>query len=314
MNIEFHYHITYLLSLKAGFNQEFAYKIAYSSQFVDDNNKLLEVVDSGMNLVYCSLPTALGSIFPSTKRDIILQSFHFLPGNNPNKPMVTTANSKLANDLLDYALSKSDPYLIGISSHAFADTWAHQNFSGANSDINSLNNPFIPNIGHADAQDEPDILDAPWHDIRLDGNKMVKNSERFLDAARHLYESFYKASHGVSAKDDDLLVSLEKIFNNNRARFRFGRNLMFKRRSRMYDELAIQISGFNIPKYKADKWIIDALYSESRGHLWSKKYRWHKPDEFTSTDWWQFQEAAKTFQQQVLPTISSCRYENEIKN
>jgi hypothetical protein len=89
---------------------------------------------------------------------------------------------------------------------------------------------------------------------------------------------------------------------------------MFKRRSRMYDELAIQISGFNIPKYKADKWIIDALYSESRGHLWSKKYRWHKPDEFTSTDWWQFQEAAKTFQQQVLPTISSCSYENEIKN
>lgn len=38
MNIEFHYYITYILARQAEFDPEDAYKIAYSSQYTDDNN------------------------------------------------------------------------------------------------------------------------------------------------------------------------------------------------------------------------------------------------------------------------------------
>ncbi len=37
MNIEFHYYITKYLALSAGFEEDEAEIIAYSSQFVDDN-------------------------------------------------------------------------------------------------------------------------------------------------------------------------------------------------------------------------------------------------------------------------------------
>jgi len=39
MNIEFHYYITYILAVKARFGPEEAQTIAYSSQYVDDNNQ-----------------------------------------------------------------------------------------------------------------------------------------------------------------------------------------------------------------------------------------------------------------------------------
>lgn len=37
MDIEFHYHITFILARKAGFNTKDSYIIAYSSQYTDDN-------------------------------------------------------------------------------------------------------------------------------------------------------------------------------------------------------------------------------------------------------------------------------------
>lgn len=37
MDIEFHYYVTYLVYIKAGFNKNEAEIIAYASQYVDDN-------------------------------------------------------------------------------------------------------------------------------------------------------------------------------------------------------------------------------------------------------------------------------------
>jgi hypothetical protein len=38
MEIEFHYHITHLMALRAGFKPGDAFKIAYSSQYTYDND------------------------------------------------------------------------------------------------------------------------------------------------------------------------------------------------------------------------------------------------------------------------------------
>ena len=37
MDIEFHYYITFILCRQAGYSGDDAYKIAYSSQYTDDN-------------------------------------------------------------------------------------------------------------------------------------------------------------------------------------------------------------------------------------------------------------------------------------
>ncbi|MDJ1305768.1 MAG: hypothetical protein MRQ09_06025 [Candidatus Midichloria sp.] len=46
MDTEFHYYVTYLIARKAGFATSDAYKIAYASQYVDDNYNEIEVRDA----------------------------------------------------------------------------------------------------------------------------------------------------------------------------------------------------------------------------------------------------------------------------
>ena len=43
MDIEFHYYMTFLIAAKAGFGQDEAYTIAYSSQYVDDNDMIFKI-------------------------------------------------------------------------------------------------------------------------------------------------------------------------------------------------------------------------------------------------------------------------------
>jgi hypothetical protein len=40
MDVEFHYYMTYLVAAKAGFGSDDAFKIAYTSQYVDDNEMI----------------------------------------------------------------------------------------------------------------------------------------------------------------------------------------------------------------------------------------------------------------------------------
>ncbi len=43
MDNEYHYYITYIIALRAGFERNDAFKIAYSSQYTDDNDKAFTV-------------------------------------------------------------------------------------------------------------------------------------------------------------------------------------------------------------------------------------------------------------------------------
>ena len=43
MDIEYHFYITYIIALRAGFDKDSAHKIAYSSQYTDDNNSIYEI-------------------------------------------------------------------------------------------------------------------------------------------------------------------------------------------------------------------------------------------------------------------------------
>ena len=75
-------------------------------------------------------------------------------------PLNTVKNSKFAEYILVKALESGNLYWIGIATHAYVDTWAHQNFVGIVSGYNALDNclaKLLPNIAHLDALDKPDL-------------------------------------------------------------------------------------------------------------------------------------------------------------
>ena len=76
MDIEFHYWVTAFLAKNAGFSEDETEIIAYSSQYVDDNDVNFEIEDRSTGKVY---------------RNYISQTMNIL------KPKVTIQRKKLLN-------------------------------------------------------------------------------------------------------------------------------------------------------------------------------------------------------------------------
>src|ERR1700761_1890272 len=139
MDIEFHYYMTYLIAARAGFPPADAAIIAQSAQEIDANHIPVRV-SAGTPYAYDSLISQTMDILHPHHNLRIYPIFHFIPGDpdapstrrkdGRHSPWVTTPDSALANRMLDTALRSGDLYRIGASAHAFADTWAHQNFLG----------------------------------------------------------------------------------------------------------------------------------------------------------------------------------------
>jgi len=207
MDIEFHYYMTYLIAARAGFKPADAAIIATAAQEIDDNHIPIKVSE-GTSTAYENTVSQTMDILRPQHDERIYPIFHFIPGNpdapsakrqdGKRSPWMTTPNSPLANAMLDTALKSRSLYRIGASAHAYADTWAHQNFIGKDDGLNELLaggglweevKDDALKIGHALAGHQPDIPDLIWTDGRL-ANSRVINADRFLDAARHLFVKF----------------------------------------------------------------------------------------------------------------------------
>ena len=91
--------------------------------------------------------------------------------------------------MFDLAFKSSEDtrlYRIGIATHAYADTWAHQNFVGWYDFFNDISLDVKPDIGHANAEHHPDWPAHRWEDSRLI-NDQVDNADRFFAAAKEMY-------------------------------------------------------------------------------------------------------------------------------
>jgi hypothetical protein len=174
MEKDFHFYVTYALANKAGFSDDDSHIIAYSSQYLDDNNESQYPRKGGPPQFPFGIKANGGFFRPIMTQSMSVKSlvyeiqkfvyvpFHFLPGDT-NQPIngqhsrySTTPDSPNARNLLRAALATNNPYRVGIAVHTFSDTWSHQNFTGYEEDWNSVfhwRNPFralAPNIGHAD--------------------------------------------------------------------------------------------------------------------------------------------------------------------
>jgi hypothetical protein len=225
----------------------------------------------------------------------------------------TTPNSDNANKIMDAALAGDDLYRIGIAAHGYVDTWAHQNFTGYYDEFNAMAGPLsqaIPNIGHADAQHNPDWPALVWKDDRLLVER-VDNRARFLDAARHLFEKFARfvnaeiSSDAITSGAQELLRDLEDAIGE-----RDQANEYVNERIGRYKNLSqtAPYGDTEIKEYDDDSWFDDAVNEDVRGlrdksdftltrwDPFTDIYTWKDTSTYKQSDWYRFQEAVRQHQ------------------
>ena len=278
MNIEFHYYALHYLSRCAGFNENDASTIAISSQMVDECIAPWEV--SGRNpgsspggsagsTAGSGARSAAGSgargrrltqvtqnyvFWDETVARDIYRPFHFIPGDarlasarrvdGRAGRFVVTEDSPLSREILIAALKTKDLFRIGIALHAYADTWAHQNFSGDSEAQNALDpSSPIPAAGHLHALKSPDVPRLVWQDQRLrEDFRGVSNAARFAKAASMIYR--FLCTYNRRKFDDEVFVvgRLEELWN--------GRGAAGDSAARASD----YIVDFDVPPYEGEAW------------------------------------------------------------
>lgn len=314
MDKEFHYYITYFIAQKAGFSDQDAYVLAYSSQYTDDNN-VDYVINPDTSSQYHVYISQTYDIFkPQEERLRIYPVFHFMPASGDELSadsakrkdgkthlLNTIPNNGNARLCLTDALGSRDLYRTGIATHAYADAFAHQNFLGCKDDFNDIRGlieTIIPSIGHADARSKPDIPTKLWKDNRLiEKNEAINNKTRFLDAAGCLYD-IYRDHLGTRNIRKKVVRQIDEATGNNAgtAKERIGR----------YKELI----GPGFAEYDKKSWfkkavdfdtrIIDGVSSDNDRRT-EIIYHW-KPN-YRLSHWYRFQEAVKAHQQFAMNFI-----------
>jgi hypothetical protein len=317
MDIEFHYYITCITALRAGFKPEDAYILAYSSQYTDDNTKILKI-GQGTAAAYSNYISQTSDI-TKPEKDLmrIYPVFHFMPGTKNEIEsdsalrrdgkfhiLNTIPDNSNARLTLKAAFETKDLYRIGIATHMYADTFAHQNFVGYYESFNSMKGlleKVIPNVGHAEAKHSPDWPAFIWDDGRLiRKNASVDNRERFLTAAGRLFEGYRKYVNPTCPADrvlkdkESLIAELRKAIgdhdkNNEERSTRMAR----------YKELI----GKDFKDYEETAWFDET--AKKKGILpaflpWTT-YEW-KPNH-EGSNWYRFQQAVKAHQWFVRDNI-----------
>jgi hypothetical protein len=268
MGPHFHYNCVRILSERAGFSPEESDVIAYASQYTDNatEHKPIRVDDMPEEALpqaildtfnpVCTAHEALQYITKWRNKEAqrkVYMSFHFIPPRpyEPEHPFefVVSPNSVLARSLVTEALealagctASSTERLrnlirFGIALHSFADTWAHQEFSGrfspTDNDVQdreiwdrgswrplpallSIGYNMAPDIGHAEMANLVDETHMALRFKKASTGKPIErnNTVEFLKAARTIYEMML----GVTCRANDwaaLSLRLETCFRDS---------------------------------------------------------------------------------------------------
>lgn len=321
MDTEFHYWITGLIALQAGFNREEAEIIAYSSEFVDENDVSITVQNQKNDKDYTNfISQTMNILKPKNELMRIYPIFHFVPGEPDAESAIrkdgkmhllnTTPNSENANNMLKAAFKSTDDqrlYRIGIASHSYVDTWAHQNFVGWYDYFNNIGLDIKPDIGHADGEHHPDWVCHTWVDNRLVQSE-ISNKHRFLSAAKGLFESYCSYQKSIDNPDhsdqwpklqDDILKAVCEDYSGSRKRYENQRMKRYKK-----------LTGF--PDFDEKIWFNEAIRTDvhllpdstegllSNLTLFKDDQYWRDDNTYEDTHWFRFQEAVKAHEKQTL--------------
>ncbi|MBM4276623.1 MAG: hypothetical protein FJ130_01920 [Deltaproteobacteria bacterium] len=320
MDIEFHYYIVYIVALRAGYDPHDAYLIAFSSQHTDDNNKRYEIGEGTPDRYHNYISQTLNILKPAKDLLRIHPIFHFMPGTKDEvfvdsgrrrdgklHLLNTLPKNQNACLLLREALSSKNLYRIGVASHMYSDTFAHQNFVGCNDSFNSMKGAVekvIPNIGHADAKLNPDWPALLWKDQRLiPSHSKIDNRQRFLDAAVGLFKEYCgsrartPSAQDVASLTKELSEAIGEADDTNRLTAdRIGR----------YKALI----GTHFIEYDQEAWFKEAIDRKMGFFKWV--YSWK--GDYKMSNWFQFQESVKVHQRLTIEKLSPAYEMMELVN
>ena len=228
MERDFHYYAIAVLARGAGLSEDQALTLAYASQLVDDatNGDPMRLGED--DIVFepvLSAHVGLRAYDWSVQKRVYMP-FHFIPpkpGMKPGDAWVVQADSVFARDLVARAVRSgaeggNGPFsaktlcTIGIALHTYADTWAHEGFSGRHHPENNVVglevkrngkwerlaleelslNFWLPEIGHAEAGTYPDLPHIWWRRHQKTGSWLERNNpEAFRRAAKAIFEILF---------------------------------------------------------------------------------------------------------------------------
>jgi hypothetical protein len=317
MDIEFHYYITYIIARGAGFKPEDAWIIAYSSQYTDDNDTIYKIHEGHPDEYLNYISQTMDILNPQKEYMRIYPVFHFMPGtlaeitgstayrrDGKLHIMNTIPDNLNSRQLMQAALYSHNPYSIGIATHMYADTFAHQNFVGFNEGFNEMKGiieNLIPNIGHADAKHKPDAPDLKWEDERLvPSHAKIDNRKRFLEAVRCIYEKYINYLNtpdnciGLISRIDEAIGAYDGSREDRIDRYK-------------------TLIGSDFIEYDKKQWFKEAIdfvneevpYSDGVYNVPISQTEWIWKGNCRETNWYRFQEAVKTHQWLAMDTVIS---------
>lgn len=326
MDTEFHYWMTAIIAERAGFSREEATTIAYASEYVDENDVSIEVAyrDRRKKPYRNFVSQTMNILKPRRELMRVYPVYHFVPGDPEAETarrrdgrmhmLNTTPDSENARALFEAAFRAPQHirlYRIGIATHMYADTWAHQNFVGWFDSHNHLDMEFKPNIGHADAEHHPDWPAHRWEDNRLVDSR-IDNRTRFLDAAEAVFKRYcryIKAQGGTDhsrrwkALKQDLAEAMGLSFSGDDNWYEAERNAAYRKLApwlKPFDErdwfnaaVETKVRGLRDPGEG-----IAALFT-----LMPDSYRFREDVDPEQTAWFGFQEAVKDHERCALDVL-----------
>jgi hypothetical protein len=313
MDTEFHYWMTGIIAHRAGFNEEQAGTIAYCSEYVDENDVCMEIENKRdkKDRYYNYVSQTMNILKPKQELMRIYPIFHFAPGepdaygarrrDGKMHILNTTPNNEHANEVLDASFKAPHDirlYRIGVATHTYVDTWAHQNFIGYFDYFNNIGLDPKPDIGHADAEAHPDWVGHRWTDMRLVHGD-VNNNFRVLSAAEALFNKYcdYLGTADKQTKwkqlEKDLRMAMGKVSSGSK-------NYDKDKRISRYREMAPWLKDFD-----ELKWFNEAVETDVIGlrdtnlgftaffTVFEDRYYWKDPGNRDQYHWYRFQEAVK---------------------
>ncbi|CAB3784619.1 DUF6765 family protein [Paraburkholderia fynbosensis] len=148
MNIDFHYGVVYIAARVGGMTAGDASTVAHACQYVDDaTTRGILRFKGGETFERFATAHKLFD-YANTENDqncLVWTPFHFLPaaeGETLEEKAICRPDSGVAREVVRRAIRQRDSetglHRLGVTLHAYVDTWAHQGFAGIESPWNRV--------------------------------------------------------------------------------------------------------------------------------------------------------------------------------
>lgn len=322
MQEDFHYYCMAVVARAAGLTPQDALTLAYASQYVDDATESKPLRIEGLffdptRTRYFGLKTFNWSI-----QKKVYIPFHFLPPTpirSKDDLFVVKSDSDFSKILIKEAFKEPDDklrlYRLAVAFHTYADTYAHQDFSGRRHRENLVRNieiyqdgqwkglgfkrafyRFGPFIGHAEAGSLPDISYLRWrYKQRLTGNEIERdNPTFFMECAYNIYKMLRSKWKGEKIKK----IAWKKIESDMLSCFSLVGSE--KLRDTKWQDTFSSLFPNHKYKYNKYRWRKHALGVKKSQTKWDKKdpvqffgsHVFPKTADFYESDWVLFHRAA----------------------